>query len=73
MNTKVRGELIEPIIATVRARSVGGVDGRAAVWDPVARRWQDNTTGGDFIVTSSHRTLDLLKYFFMVNFYVRLL
>ncbi|XP_035450332.2 adhesion G protein-coupled receptor A3 [Spodoptera frugiperda] len=44
MNTKVRGELIEPIIATVRARSVGGVDGRAAVWDPVARRWQDNTT-----------------------------
>ncbi|CAH1636631.1 unnamed protein product [Spodoptera littoralis] len=44
MNTKVRGELIEPIIATVRARSVGGVDGRAAVWDPVTRRWQDNSS-----------------------------
>ncbi|CAH0587140.1 unnamed protein product [Chrysodeixis includens] len=43
-NVSLRGELLEPIIATVRARSVGGVDGRAAVWDPLTRRWQDNTT-----------------------------
>ncbi|KOB71103.1 DNA sequence from clone AEHM-28L23 [Operophtera brumata] len=43
-NVSLRGELLEPIIATVRASSVGGVDGRAAVWDPRARRWQDNTS-----------------------------
>lgn len=44
-NVSLRGELLEPIIATVRARGVGGVDGRAAVWDPLARRWRDNTSG----------------------------
>ncbi|XP_047531370.1 adhesion G protein-coupled receptor A3 [Vanessa atalanta] len=44
MNVSLQGELLEPVIATVRARSVGGVDGRAATWDPLARRWTDNTS-----------------------------
>ncbi|KAL0830324.1 hypothetical protein ABMA28_002520 [Loxostege sticticalis] len=44
MNVSLRGELLEPVIATVRASSVGGVDGRAATWDPVTRQWQDNAS-----------------------------
>ncbi|CAH2267877.1 jg13008 [Pararge aegeria aegeria] len=43
-NASLRGELLEPIIATVRGRSMGGVDGRAATWDPHTRRWTDNAS-----------------------------
>ncbi|XP_023943045.2 adhesion G protein-coupled receptor A3 [Bicyclus anynana] len=43
-NASLRGELLEPIIATVRGRSMGGVDGRAATWDPRTRRWTDNAS-----------------------------
>ncbi|KPJ16190.1 putative G-protein coupled receptor 125 [Papilio machaon] len=42
--SEMQGELLEPVIATVRARAAGGVEGRAAVWDPALRRWTDNTT-----------------------------
>nr|CAY54167.1 unnamed protein product [Heliconius melpomene] len=48
----MHGQLLEPIIATVRARRsrtnaagvVGGVEGRAAVWEPATKRWNDTTT-----------------------------
>ncbi|XP_072932477.1 adhesion G protein-coupled receptor A3 [Epargyreus clarus] len=38
------GELLEPVIATLRARAPGGGDGRAATWDPHTRRWTDNAS-----------------------------
>ncbi|CAF4849709.1 unnamed protein product [Pieris macdunnoughi] len=40
----VRGELLEPIIITVRLSCGGGVEARAAVWEHTTRRWTDNTT-----------------------------
>ncbi|CAG4974634.1 unnamed protein product [Parnassius apollo] len=42
--SQLHGELLEPVIATVRAGASGGVDGRAAVWDATTRRWRDNTS-----------------------------
>ncbi|CAK1541883.1 unnamed protein product [Leptosia nina] len=40
----VRGELLEPIIVTVRLACGGGVEARAAVWEPATHRWTDNTS-----------------------------
>lgn len=61
MDTNIRGELLEPIIAMVRAGSAAG-DSRVAVWDQSARRWQDNSTDckvshvvGDMVVISCTR------------------
>ncbi|CAH2046820.1 unnamed protein product, partial [Iphiclides podalirius] len=43
--SEVRGELLEPVIATVRVGAAGaGADGRAAVWRHALRRWADNTS-----------------------------
>ncbi|XP_041979771.1 adhesion G protein-coupled receptor A2 [Aricia agestis] len=46
MESGDRGQLLEPVIVTVRARGGGwGAGGaRAAVWHPRARRWADNGT-----------------------------
>ncbi|KAI8421451.1 hypothetical protein MSG28_009507 [Choristoneura fumiferana] len=41
-NGSLSGELLEPVIATVRA--AGGVGGRCAVWDTATRRWHHNNT-----------------------------
>ncbi|XP_030022874.2 LOW QUALITY PROTEIN: adhesion G protein-coupled receptor A3 [Manduca sexta] len=38
------GSLLEPVLATLRARAAPGAEGRAAVWDPRTRRWQDNSS-----------------------------
>ncbi|XP_032516341.2 adhesion G protein-coupled receptor A3 [Danaus plexippus] len=40
----LRGSLLEPVIATVRARTTGGEDGRASTWDQRDRIWIDNTS-----------------------------
>ncbi|XP_068633969.1 adhesion G protein-coupled receptor A3 [Battus philenor] len=42
--SQLQGELLEPVIATVRAGAGGGVDGRAAVWDAATRHWRDNSS-----------------------------
>ncbi|KAI5631492.1 leucine rich repeat domain-containing protein [Phthorimaea operculella] len=51
-NGTIRGELLEPIIVTVRRSALGGLDERVAIWDPQTRRWQDNITDGGCRLTT---------------------